>query len=191
MGFFDKLKQDLAKNAMDLGKQKMELGTKEIVLDNIPMSLDDLILANSEDFKDPYKIVALSIAVLCLYPVNKELCLAMVNYLKGPKPLSNYEMQFMRDRLQGKEYIAASYFDGATPENEYEPRLPLTIRVRKTSNSEAMLEEGYIQLYVTSGGADSERWIRLRKKESTGQWFLWEYFILSDIRKPKSADPFA
>ena len=35
------------------------------------------------------------------------------------------------------------------------------------------------------------RQIRLRTKPSTGEWFLWEQFILSDIRPPKSADPWA
>ena len=40
-------------------------------------------------------------------------------------------------------------------------------------------------------GADSARQIRLRTKPSTGQWFLWEQFLLSDIRVPVSADPWA
>ena len=42
-----------------------------------------------------------------------------------------------------------------------------------------------------SGGADSARQIKLRTKPSTGQWFLWEQFLLADIRKPVSADPWA
>jgi len=46
-------------------------------------------------------------------------------------------------------------------------------------------------MYVTSGGADSPRPIKLRKKPSTGQWFLNEIQCLSDIRTPVAADPWA
>ena len=53
------------------------------------------------------------------------------------------------------------------------------------------LADGYLTLHVRSGGADSPRQIRLRKKPSTGQWFLWEQFLLSDIRVPVAADPWA
>ena len=41
---------------------------------------------------------------------------------------------------------------------------------------------------VKSGGADSPRQVVLRSKPSTGQWFLWDQFLLSGIRKPKSQD---
>lgn len=40
-------------------------------------------------------------------------------------------------------------------------------------------------------GATVERGIKLRKKPSTGQWFLNEIMCLSDIRVPASADPWA
>ena len=53
------------------------------------------------------------------------------------------------------------------------------------------IDEGYLTLQVESGGADSPRQIRLRTKPSTGQWFLWEQFLLSDVRVPVSADPWA
>lgn len=53
------------------------------------------------------------------------------------------------------------------------------------------MEQGYLTLHIRSGGADSPRQIKLRQKPSTGQWFLWEQFLLSDIRPPVSADPWA
>jgi hypothetical protein len=42
---------------------------------------------------------------------------------------------------------------------------------------------------MTSGGADSPRQIKLRRKGE--QWFLWEQFLLPDIRKPESSNPWA
>ncbi len=53
------------------------------------------------------------------------------------------------------------------------------------------IDEGYLHLQVESGSADSPHQIGLCTKSSTGEWFLWEQFILSDIRPPKSADPWA
>ena len=44
---------------------------------------------------------------------------------------------------------------------------------------------------MTSGGADNPRPIKLRKKPSTGQWFLNDIQCLSDIRVPVAEDPWA
>ena len=57
--------------------------------------------------------------------------------------------------------------------------------------SRSNISEGYLTLQVNSGGADSPRQIKLRSKPSTGQWFLWEQFLLADIRQPVAADPWA
>ncbi|WP_442872029.1 DUF6935 domain-containing protein [Blautia sp.] len=46
-------------------------------------------------------------------------------------------------------------------------------------------------LYVACSGADSPRPLKLRNKPSTGQWFLWEQQLLTGIRIPKEADPWA
>lgn len=46
-----------------------------------------------------------------------------------------------------------------------------------------------IDAYIRSSGADSPRPIKLRQKGN--QWFLWEQYLMPDIRKPKSADPWA
>jgi hypothetical protein len=49
---------------------------------------------------------------------------------------------------------------------------------------------GYVKLLVRSGGADSLREIVLREAKD-GKWYLWDQFILADIRQPESADPWA
>ena len=90
-----------------------------------------------------------------------------------------------------KDYVPRSYFAGATPDNNYEPSEPYTIKFFENPYARDNIDEGYLTLQVESGGADSPRQIRLRTKPSTGEWFLWEQFILSDIRPPKAADPWA
>ena len=90
---------------------------------------------------------------------------------------------------KGKYYKTFSYFEGATPENGYVPTVPYTIKVTETPYSYP--QDNYATMYVTSSGADSPRAIRLRKKPSTGQWFLIEIQCLSDIRVPVEADPWA
>jgi hypothetical protein len=115
----------------------------------------------------------------------------MLNYLTGPEPVSGYESQFLRDRLQGKAYKPYSYFHGATPQNNYTPTRPFKITVN--SNQYSFTTDGsgheWCTMWVTSGGADNPRSIKLRKKGSTGQWFLNDIQCLSDIRTPASADP--
>ncbi len=200
MGFFDKLKKEVGKN---VNEAMSNISTNnnsdglagascvDVAISSMPATLEQLKAMDGADFKDPNKVVALTVVALCLYPLNKETCIDMLNYLKGPRPLSNYEIQFLSDRFRDKGYLAASYFEGATPENEYEPKEPLNIKVYKTSHSEDLIDEGYLQLFLKSGGADSARGVKLRLKQSTNEWFLWEYHLLPDIRKPKSADPWA
>ncbi len=200
MGFFDKLKKEMGKNVKDavgnIADNQNSDGLAratctKVDISSMPATLDQFKSMDGADFKDPNKVVALTVVALCIYPLNKDLSIEMLNYLKGPRPLSNYEIQFLSDRFRDKKYLAASYFEGATPENEYEPSEPLEIKVYKTSHSEDLIGEGYLQLFLKSGGADSARGVKLRQKESTGEWFLWEYHLLPDIRKPKSADPWA
>ena len=113
----------------------------------------------------------------------------MLNVLKGPEPLSPFQMQFIRERLGGKMYVVRSYFKGATPENNYCVSAPYEIEVNE--NPYSYQNEGYATLWLTSSGADNPRPISLRKKPSTGEWFLWEQMLLAQIRTPKSQDPWA
>lgn len=113
----------------------------------------------------------------------------MLDFLKGPEPVSPFEKQFIRDRLVGKEYKVLSFFAGTSPENGYKPSMPYTITVSENPYSYA--QENWATLYVKSSGADSERPIKLRKKPSTGQWFINDIQCLADIKVPVSEDPWA
>ncbi len=161
-----------------------------ITFNSLPKNLDEMKALPQADLKSPEGTAALTVAALCVYPENAEECYRMLDFLRGPRPLSNMEKQFIRDRfMDGKNYLARSYFKGATPKNEYKPDEPFTLVF---SDSAAQIaEEGYKILNVKSGGADSPRSITLRNKPSTGEWFLWEQMLLAGIRIPESQDAWA
>ena len=71
--------------------------------------------------KEPQHAAALTVAALCMYPVDKEASFEMLNYLHGPRGLSVSDKQFIQDRFRDKDYVPRSYFVGATPDNNYEP----------------------------------------------------------------------
>ena len=162
-----------------------------VVLQKLPDSLAEMQAMPEADLKDPAKTAALAIAAFCLYPKNKDEAIKMLEFLSGPRGVSAYEKQFIADRFRDKDYVPRSYFAGATPDNNYEPSTPYTLNIFENPYSRDNFNEGYLTLHVNSGGADSARQIKLRTKPSTGEWFLWEQFLLADIRKPVEADPWA
>ena len=113
----------------------------------------------------------------------------MLDFLKGPENVSPYEKQFIKERLTDKAYKVFSYFAGATPGNGYTPTQPYTITV--IENPYSFDNENWAMLYVKSSGADNPRGIKLRRKPSTGQWFLNDIQCLSDVREPADKDPWA
>ena len=116
---------------------------------------------------------------------------AAMDILRGPRPMTPYDCQFLRDRLRGKAYLPLAYFEGATPENGYQPCVPYTLNVLADPRPQD-IEPGYMRVFLKTAGADSPRPMKLRQKASTGEWFLWEYSsILSGIRIPAAEDPWA
>lgn len=155
----------------------------------LPTGLGELQALPEATLDSPFKTTALVVAALCQMEKNENAMFEMLDFLKGPDSVSMFEKQFIKERLAGKYYKTFSYFEGATPENGYVPTVPYTIKVTETPYSYP--QDNYATMYVTSSGADSPRAIRLRKKPSTGQWFLIEIQCLSDIRVPVEADPWA
>lgn len=155
----------------------------------LPDSVAQLQAMPEASLDSAFKTAALTIAVLCTYEKNPDGCIEMLNFLKGPAEVSNYEKSFIKERLNGKFYKTFSFFEGATPENGYKPNMPYVIKV--SENPYSFNDENWATLYVTSGGADNPRPIKLRKKPSTGQWFLNEIQCLADIRVPVEEDPWA
>ena len=154
----------------------------------LPENVAELQAMPEAALTDPFATAALTAAVLCNYEADTEETHKMLDFLKGPRPLSPFEKQFLRDRLIGKSYVPRSYFAGTSPENNYEPTLPYTITVEE--NPYSYQNEGYATLWIKSSGADTPRQVQMRKAKD-GRWYLWENFLLPDIRVPASEDPWA
>lgn len=194
MSFLDSLKHQVEQgfnNTVSNAATNASNQSKTIRLSAIPTNLEQLKVMPEASLTDPYAVAALTVAVLSVYPISKDSAIEMLNYLRGPRPLSPYDISFLNDRFRDKDYVPRSYFEGSTPANNYEPSEPYSIVVFENPHSRDNFDEGYINLYIRSGGADSPRSVKLRTKPSTGQWFLWEQFLLSDIRIPVAADPWA
>ncbi len=157
------------------------------VFDRLPENLSEMQNMPLASLDTPFKAAALSVCALCVYAAAPDIGKEMLNFLKGPQPLSVYEQQFLKDRFADKKYVPFSYFEGACPKNEYTPNKPYKITVE--TNPYSYDQDGYCKLYLKSGGADSARSVVLRRKGD--KWFLWEQFLLADIRKPNSEDPWA
>lgn len=155
----------------------------------IPSNADELKALPECDLSSPFKTCALTMLVLLNYKNDVEKTIEMLNVLKGPDPISQYERQFLKDRLNGQEYVVSSYFEGTSPDNSYTPEMPYKITV--SDNPYSYNDDGWAVLYITSSGADSPRSIKCRLKPSTGQWFMVENLALAGIRTPKEADPWA
>ena len=199
MGLFDLLKrqvgaqlrQEAAKalhSVAQSGGEGEEIA-ETFVFAALPTSLAELQALPEAALDSPYKTAALAIAALWRFEEDEKAVHEMLDFLKGPDTLSNAEKQFLRDRLQGKGYKCRAFFAGATPDNGYAPQTPYRLTV--SANPYSFATENWAILYVQSGGADAPRPIKLRKKPSTGQWFLNELQCLSDIRIPAADDPWA
>lgn len=186
MGLFDKIKNNPVPSA-----QNAQTGTNKsvrITFSALPDSFEAFTALPEAKMDTPFSTAALTALAFCFYPENKELSLQMLDFLRGPRPLSIMDKQFIADRFRDKDYVPRSYFEGATPNNNYLPSEPYSITV--SENPYSYQNEGYATLYLTSGGADSPRSVQLRLAKD-GKWYLWEQYLLADIRKPESENPWA
>lgn len=199
MGFFDDLKRAVSNSIKreagkavsdalsEIGKGKNR--EESFVFGSLPQNLQELQSLPEASLDSAFKTAALAVAVLCRYGKSADDAIEMLNFLKGPEEVSGYEKQFYKERLSGKDYIPFSYFDGTSPDNGYTPSVPFTLSVFETPYS--FDNENWATLWVKSSGADNMRSIKLRKKPSTGQWFINDIQCLSEIRLPMAEDKWA
>ncbi len=160
----------------------------QVTLKALPASLAEF---RNLSLKTPEEVAAGFLCALYLYTKSPNDGVEAMNLLRGPRPMTPYDSQFLRDRLRGKEYLPLAYFAGATPQNNYQPSTPYTLTVLPDTRPQDV-EEGYLRVFLQTPGADAPRPVKLRQKPSTGEWFLWEYSSpLSGIRTPAAQDPWA
>ncbi|MBR5712117.1 MAG: hypothetical protein IKX54_00820 [Lachnospiraceae bacterium] len=193
MGFFDDLKKTVTK-ALG-GTETPSNVSQDILFADIPTSLEAMKALPYANMQSPYAVAALCICALNIFPTDENTAVAMMNYLKGHDALSPMDVAFIRDRFRDNNaYKVRSYFKGATPQNNYMPSSPYTITVSENPYSRTNFADGYLTLWIASGGADTPRQVTLRQKKSTGEWFIFsDSFkgLLADIRVPAEQDPWA
>ncbi len=192
MSIFDKLKKNAEGLISNATKETVKsFGNKKetFTFSSLPESLSEMQSLPEASLDSPFKTAALTVCAICAYAADKNIGAEMLNWLRGPRPLSGGDISFLNDRFRdGKTYVPFSYFQGATPDNDYTPNQPYTLIVETNPYSDA--NEGYMKLFIRSGGADNPREVVLRRR-GDGKWFLWDQFLLVGIREPKSSDPWA
>ena len=169
-------------------KPAASANTQTFVFHTLPESLAQLQALPEAALTDPFQTAALSVCALCVYGADRSAGEEMLNWLRGPRPLSGYDISFLNDRFRDGAHVPFSYFQGATPDNDYTPAQPFTLVIEAGPYADA--NPGYKKLHIRSGGADNPREIVLRQK-GDGQWLLWDQFLMVGIRQPKSQDPWA
>lgn len=161
-------------------------GGIKVTFEQMPQTARDLqALLEVYPQTDARNAGAFFIASLVRYVDSADDGLAMIDLLRGPRPMNDMDKDFLKDRLREKSYLPGAYFEGATPENDYAPDTPWTLLVYDDPMN---AEEGYLYIQVETTGADSRRRITLREKD--GRYYLWEYSnVLTGIRLPASQDP--
>ena len=141
------------------------------------------------DRTNPYNVVGAFIQTITEFnPEDPEPFFEKLQILQGSlQPISELMKQNVEDRMNQNskyEYIGKSYFVGSKPENEYEPTEPYQIEV--TENPYSNIQEGYLKLFVKSGGADALRGIIMRRGKEDRNYYIWSdsfMGLLADIRQ--------
>ena len=187
MSIVDKLRQG-ATGAAKAAVQAAGTKQQTFTFATLPESLAQLQALPEAALTDPFQTAALTVCALCAYAADKNVGKEMLDWLRGPRPLSPHDISFLNDRFRDGFDVPFSYFKGATPENNYQPTNPFTLTIEAGPYADA--NPGYKKLHIRSGGADNAREVVLRQK-GDGTWWLWDQFLLVSIRPPKSADPWA
>ncbi len=154
----------------------------------LPKTKEELFALPEAACSTPFEAAAMTVLALAMYPENRDEALACLDALRGPRPLSNLDRQFLADRFRDGKDVPRSYFAGSTPASGYEPAKPYTLKIEE--NPYSYQQEGYATLWLASGGADNPRQVQLRLAKD-GKWYLWEQFLMVGIRPRESQNPWA
>ena len=158
-----------------------------IEFSSLPVTLEQFMALPQAKLESPFDTIAMSVVALNHYAQNKDESIAMMNYLKGPDPLSAHDLSLIK--MQMNDYLARSYFVGATPDNDYAPSQPYAVSINENPYSYA--NEGCAKLFVHCGGADNPRPVETRLAKD-GKWYLIGHSsLLVGIREPESTNPWA
>lgn len=159
---------------------------------NLPTNVEEFKKLPYYDLTNPHNTFAMFIVALGMFIKDKAAGTECINLLRGPEPLSNYDMSFLNERVADKPYFANVYFEGASPSNNYTPLEPLSIKTIEDSAPQYTAGENYKRVFIKEDGFDNIRYATFRLKPSTGCWYLSDYSgILVGVKTPVEANPWA
>ena len=129
MSFFDKLKGNISPVASTPATPSAGASKQTFTFADLPETLAQMQAMPEAALKDPFQTAALTVCALCVFSGNPQEGEDMLNWLRGPRPLSNMDISFLKDRFRDGIHVPFSYFQGATPENDYTPTRPLTLTI--------------------------------------------------------------
>ena len=74
----------------------------KITVSSVPTTSEEFSALPQNDLSKPENTCTMFLLALALYLKDSNAGVAALNTLRGPRPLSNYDIQFLRDRLHGK-----------------------------------------------------------------------------------------
>ena len=84
MGLFDNLKNSL-KNEVNKAVQNASNKTENIVFSKLPDTLEEFKALPQAAMATPFDTAAMTVLALCFYPKDKDLSLAMLDFLQRPR----------------------------------------------------------------------------------------------------------
>lgn len=92
--------------------------------------------------------IALTVCALCDFAADQAVGIDLLNFLRGPRPLTGQDISFIKDRFRGgaRNYIIFSYFGGADS--------PRPVKLRKKADGQWCLWEQYLLTDIRQPKAD-------------------------------------
>lgn len=174
MSMYEQFGEAVANQSVDNTSTKVTFTFKAL-----PKSLEDLESIPQSAMKTPFMTAALTVMALCQYSQDSDSGNDILNYLRGPRTVTEHELKFINERLAENKRIPFSYLKGANSENDFTPSSPYCITVYETQNSYA--NEGYAQIFVDSSFDHKPHQITLRWRND--QWLLWDQYLLVGLHK--------
>jgi hypothetical protein len=175
--------------------------TTEIKVDSLPGSVEEFLVLRDRLATTPEGGAAVFVVALLKYAEDQALgeqfltvaidgkwLVDRPNGYKGRAPGPRY-MQALRERIAGKPYVARSYVQGSSPENNYAVAAPFTIKILeqsgdKSANAKARSDNGLVKLFVYSTGADRPRPLQVNQNDK-GLWKAYNWGSLeAGVRPP-------
>ena len=94
MSIFDKLRQGTA-GAVKATVQSAGTKQQTFTFATLPESLAQLQALPEAALTDPFQTAALTVCALCAYAADKNVGKEMLDWLRGPRPLSPYDISFL------------------------------------------------------------------------------------------------